>query len=136
MCLEVIYDVDGLEVRTTFDNPRARLPVRRRGGGLLLLPWGRRPRQHGALPGGGWARLESIRAGEWDRWFPRPVKLSVRRFAERDGLGEIRWFEVTRGQWLQGLLAREGAEQRIYVVTLAPTRLDAVCDRWPRILSG
>ena len=88
MCLEVIYDYDGLEVRTAFDNPRARLPVRRRGGGALLLTWGRRPRQRGALPSGGWARLESIRAGEWDQWFPRPVKLPLQRFAERDGLGE------------------------------------------------
>jgi DNA polymerase-4 len=128
MCLEAIYDVDGL--------PRARLPVRRRGGGLLLLPWGRRPRQRGALPDGGWARLESIRAGEWDRWFPRPVKLLLQRFAERDHLGEVRWYEVTRGHWVQGLLAREGEERRVYVVTLAPTRLDATCDRWPRILSG
>ena len=136
MCLEAIYDVDGLEVRTAFDNPRARLPVRRRGGGLLLLPWGRRPRQRGALPDGGWARLESIRAGEWDRWFPRPVKLLLQRFAERDHLGEVRWYEVTRGHWVQGLLAREGEERRVYVVTLAPTRLDATCDRWPRILSG
>ena len=136
MCLEVIYDYDGLEVRTAFDNPRARLPVRQRKGGALLFTWGRRPRQRGALPSGGWARLESIRAGEWDQWFPRPVKLPLQRFAERDGLGEVRWFEVTRGRWIQGLLAREGEERRVYVVTLTPTRLDATCDRWPRIMSG
>lgn len=136
MCLEVVYDYIGMEVRTGFDNPRAQLPVIQRGSDALLLPWGRRPRQTGALPVGGWARLESIHAGDWDGWFPKPVRLPVQRFCERDSLGETHWFDVTRGKWIQGLVAREGDERRVYVVTLMPTGTDIVFDRWPRILSG
>ena len=30
----------------------------------------------------------------------------------------------------------DGDEHRVYVVTIAPTQRDALCDRWPRILSG
>jgi len=135
MCLDVVYEYLGMEVHTGFDNPRAQLPMVRRGE-VRLLPWGRRPRQAGQLPVGGWARLESIHAGDWDPWFPKPVRLPVQRFCERDSLGERHWYDITRGKWIQGLVASDGDEQRIYIVTLVPSGTDITFDRWPRILSG
>ena len=55
---------------------------------------------------------------------------------EKDIEGRSHWYELTRGQWIQGLVARNNYEQRIYVVTVEPEMEDAVHDRWPRILSG
>ena len=102
----------------------------------MLLPWGRRKEQAGNLPSGGWSRLESIYSGHWDRWFPMPVKLPILSFMEKDIEEHSHWYQLTKGQWIQGLIARDKHEQRIYVVTVEPEHEDAVHERWPRIMSG
>ncbi len=136
MCDGVYYLLNGREVRVYFPNPGAQLPVRTRAGGAQLLPWGRRHDQAGRLPPGGRARLDTIYAGRWDRWFPVPVKLPVRSFMEKDFEGHSHWYDLTRGQWIQGLVARDGHERRVYVVTVEPELPDAIHEHWPRIRSG
>jgi hypothetical protein len=136
MCGGVYYMIDGQEVRTYFPNPKACLPVKKKDGGLELLPWGRRKQQAGHLPLGGWARLDSIYAGRWDKWMPTPVKLSISQFMEKDIEGNSHWFDITGGKWIQGLVARERHEQRVYVVTVEPQDEESVHERWPRILAG
>lgn len=136
MCGGVFYNHNGQDIRVYFPNPRATLPVMTRNHEVELLPWGRRKEQAGHLPLGGWARLESIYQGRWDKWFPVPVKLPVKQFMEKDIQGNSHWFDLTPGQFIQGLIARDKYEQRVYVVTVTPELDDAVHDRWPRILSG
>jgi hypothetical protein len=136
VCGGVYYLIDGQEVRTYFPNPKARLPVRKKDGGVELLPWGRRKEQAGNLPLGGWARLESIYEGRWDKWFPKAVKIQVSQFMEKDIEGNSHWFDITRGKFIQGLVARREQERRVYVVTVTPEMEDAVHPRWPRIVSG
>ena len=126
------YVHSGLETRVFFPNPAATLPVRCRGGSVVLLPWGRRQSQQGKLPLGGWARLDSIYAGRWDRWFPKPVMLPIQSFMEQDHEGRAHWFDIVSGSYIQGLVAREGHEQRVYVVTIVPEAEDAMYARWPR----
>jgi len=135
MCGGVYYTIKGEDVRVHFPNPKACLPVKKKDASVELLPWGRRKEQAGHLPLGGWARLDSIYAGRWDKWFPVPVKLTVKSFMEKDIEGHSHWFDLTRGQFIQGLIARNHHEQRIYVVTVTPEEPDAVHNRWPRILS-
>lgn len=134
MCGGVYYTYEGREIRVYFPNPEARLPVLGRQGAVRLLPWGRRREQPGRLPPGGWARLDSIHEGRWARWSPVPVKLPVSRFMEKDVEGTSHWFDLAPGQWIQGLVACDGNEQRVYVVTVVPEHEQAVHDRWPRIL--
>ncbi len=136
MCDGVIYLEGKEEIRRYFPNPQARLPVVTRRGGTAMVPWGRRRGEPGQLPLGGWARLESIRAGVWGRWQPKPVRLQLHGFMEKDIEGESYWFALTSGQWVQGLVARQGREQRVYVVTIHPEMPEALHPRWPRIVSG
>jgi hypothetical protein len=136
MCGGVYYRINGQDVRVYFPNPKAMLPVVTKSKDIELLPWGRRKEQAGRLPLGGWARLDSIYAGRWDRWFPVPVKLPISQFMEKDIEGNSHWFDITAGQFIQGLIARDQHEQRVYVVTITPEFDDAVHERWPRILSG
>jgi len=135
MCGGVYYTIEGQDVRVYFPNPKATLPVRMKDQRITLLPWGRRKEQAGVLPLGGWARLDSIYAGRWDKWFPKPVKLPVKSFMEKDLEGQSHWFDLTKGQCIQGLIARDKHEQRLYVVTIAPELEDAVHNRWPRIIN-
>lgn len=136
MCNGVSYNYNGEEFRCSFPDHNARLPVVRRRGGNVLVTWGRRRNEQGELPLGGWAWLDSIRAGVWNRWQPRPVRLQLRSFMEKDIQGESQWFELTSGQWVQGLLAQNGRERRVYVVIIHPEIAEAVHPRWPRIVSG
>ncbi|MCK5336503.1 MAG: hypothetical protein KAQ67_10080 [Gammaproteobacteria bacterium] len=136
MCGGVIYFNGEYEKRVFFPEMTARIPVKSKQGGYVLLPWGRRREQDGKLPMGGWARLDSVYAGRWDRWFPIPVKLPLLQFMEKDIEGNSHWHTLTKGQWVQGLIAKERYEQRVYVVTVEPEQSDAIYHRWPRILSG
>lgn len=136
MCGGVYYTNKGQESRVYFPNPKAVLPVIEKDKSIVLLPWGRRKEQQGNLPMGGWARLDSIYAGRWDKWFPVPVKIAVTQFMEKDIEGSSHWFDITKGQFIQGLIARDKYEQRVYVVTITPELEDAIHDRWPRILSN
>jgi hypothetical protein len=136
VCGSVLYEYNGQEMRIGFPRPRACLPVARRHGAPELLVWGRRRDEPGSLPFGGWARLESVKAGRWDRWQPQPVRLALRAFMERDIQGESHWFSLPSGQWVQGLVAREGDERRVYVVTIAPESPEALYERWPRIITA
>jgi hypothetical protein len=136
MCGGVYYSINDQDIRVYFPNPKAQLPVKARNGGISTLVWGRRHQQAGALPLGGWARLDGIYAGHWDRWFPQPVKMPVKSFMEKDLEGHSHWYDLTRGQWIQGLVARHRQERRVYVVTIEPELADAIYNRWPRIMSG
>jgi len=135
MCGGVYYTINGQDVRVYFPNPKASLPIKMKSGEIELLPWGRRKEQAGALPLGGWARLDSIYAGRWDKWSPKPVKVSVKSFMEKDIENQSHWFDLTKGQCIQGLVARNKYEQRIYIVTITPEFEDAVHNRWPRIVN-
>ncbi|MDH5471985.1 MAG: hypothetical protein OEY87_05860 [Gammaproteobacteria bacterium] len=135
MCGGIEYQHEGNKIITYFPNPKACLPVRTRNGAIKLMPWGRRKNQIGQLPVGGWARLESIKKGIWDRWFPKPVKIVIDQFMEKDIENNSHWFELTKGQCVQGLLARHNTETRIYVVTIVPEMPDAIHERWPRIMT-
>lgn len=136
MCGGVYYTYNNQDIRVYFPNPKAVLPVKTHSGIIEILPWGRRKDQNGLLPLGGWARLDSIYTGRWDRWFPIPVKIPVKSFMEKDIEGHGHWYDLTRGQWIQGLIARNRYEQRVYVVTISPEMADASHERWPRIMSG
>jgi hypothetical protein len=142
MCAGIEIERDGKVLRVYFPAPRARLPVLVRGGGELLLPWGARGREYGDAgrirwPEGGWARLESIRAGRWDRFDPRPARIPARGFMEKDAAGRSHWFALEPGQYLQGLVARAGEERRVYLVTVGPPPGFApIHDRWPRIVGA
>ena len=135
MCGGVMFMHEEKLIKTYFPNPKSTLPVKMKGNNNKLIPWGRRKDQKGGLPLGGWARLDSIESGVWDKYFPVPVKLSIGEFMEKDqATGASHWFTVTEGSFIQGLIARNNHEVRVYVVTIAPTETE-IHDRWPRILA-
>jgi hypothetical protein len=136
MCGGVIFEYQGQLLTIYFPNPKAVLPVKLANGQCELLSWGRRQGQAGTLPLGGWARLESIQQGSWQRYFPKPVKLPILKFMEKDIVSNSHWFDIMEGNWIQGLLVQTAQERRVYVVTIEPQMSDAVHTRWPRILTG
>jgi hypothetical protein len=134
MCLAVQFEFSGKDYTPYFPNPYATLPVLMKNGEVQLMPWGRRQSQAGNLPLGGWARLESIKKGVWQKYFAQPVKIPLLKFAEKDIEGKTHWFPLASGQFIQGLRACYDDEVRLYIVTVTPEDNNAIHDRWPRIL--
>ena len=112
-----------------------RLPVLMRDGSVSWLPWGERHGTQSPFFQGPCARLESIKAGKWARLSPRPVKIPMQRYMERDIRAAPYWVKAGEGCVLQGLLATWGDEQRVYVVTVeTPPEFLHVQPRWPRVM--
>ncbi|TAK76888.1 MAG: hypothetical protein EPO11_03490 [Gammaproteobacteria bacterium] len=132
----VVFHYQGKAHTVYFSGRKAMLPVQSRYGELQLVTWGRRQQEESEMPLGGWARLDSIHNGKWDHYLPKPVRLPIEKFMKMDYEGRTHWYEVVKGQWIQGLLAREGEEYRVYIVTIIPELLDICHDRWPRIIVG
>jgi len=131
----VLFDFEEGDRRIYFHNPAATLPIITKTNNVILMPWGRRKQQGGDLPLGGWARLEMIYKGQWDRWQPQPVKIPVKSFMEKSHDGSNHWFDLIKGQCLQGLVASNKYERRVYVVTIEPEQENAWYYRWPRIIN-
>ena len=119
-----------------FSQSKAVLQVKLKNGETTLVAWGRRLRENSAMPLGGWAMHTSIQEGKWDYFMPKPVKLPIKKFMKIGYEGHIQWYEVIRGQWIQGVLLREENEYRVYIMTVIPDRLDVYYNRWPRIVTG
>lgn len=137
MCGGAYFQCGDEFMRMYFPNPKAMLPVLKKDGSIELLPWGRRQKQSGNLPVTGWAKIESIYGGVWERYFPQPVKIPVLSFMEKDFEGNSHWYDLQKGQYIQGLVAKNGNERRVYVVTLEPEPEDAqVHSRWPRVVQN
>lgn len=137
MCEAVRYLFGEDLMSVAFSSSGAKLPVLLKDGSIRLLPWGRRSSQKGNLPLGGCASLDSIYAGKWDKYFPQSVKIPYTAFMQRDFEGRAKWYEnlVTKINFIQGLVAKEGNEKRIYIVMTEPDiDVTEFHDRWPRIL--
>jgi hypothetical protein len=54
---------------------------------------------------------------------------------DRDIEGQHHWYDLQKGQFIQGLIAREGHERRVYIVIIEPEVEDAEQhQRWPRVV--
>ncbi len=120
MCGCVQYNHEGEVKKVYFPNPYAQLPILKKDGNLELVAWGRRKEQEGRLPQGGWARQESIDKGTWEKWSPTPVIIIVDRFLEKDKERVSHWLDLKQGEWIQGEVAHNDDESRVYVVTVEP----------------
>ncbi len=138
MAEAVIFNFQHKIHTVSFKHPQAMLPVRLKNGECKLVKWGRREHENSEMPLGGWARLSSIRSEKdkrWDLYSPKPIQIVAEKFMEKDFEGAPRWYEITKGKCIQGLLAQHENEYRIYIVTIEPEDLMNCHYRWPHIIT-
>ncbi len=134
----VIFTYQNIKHTISFRQGNALLPIKIKSGETRLVTWGRREHENSEMPLGGWARLNSIKNEKDNRWhlyLPKPVQILVDRFMEKDYEGRSCWYDVTKGKCLQGLLAHEENEYRVYIVTIDPEDLMINHYRWPHIIT-
>jgi putative SOS response-associated peptidase YedK len=137
MCGGIKYtDHQNKQWTVYFPSPKAALPVIKKSGEIEWIKWGRRKEENVPFfPNGGWARLDSIKAGKWQRYEPMPVLIAINSFMEKDGEKVSHWFDLKPDEVLQGLLTVHDDEPRVYVVTTdTPEEFSFIHDRWPRVV--
>lgn len=137
MCGGAKYtDKSGKDWTIYFPNPKAALPVLKKDGDVEWVTWGKRKEENNDFfSPGGWARLDSINEGKWNRYHPKPVLLPLQSFMEKDHDKKSHWIDVPQGYMIQGLLAAYEDQARVYVVTTeTPDEYAWVHDRWPRLV--
>jgi len=56
---------------------------------------------------------------------------------EKDKNGESHWYPLTGSTYIQGMIANDKDEQRVYVVTLeSDDEHEEIHGRWPRIVNA
>jgi hypothetical protein len=140
------YYLEGEAKAVYYDSASPELPVRLRGGCISFYRWGTRGATYYAsdnvagwgakFPETGWAPLEEIKAGKWDRFEPRSVRILAARFLQVDSWTVPRYFTLKAGQFIQGLLAHISPHYtRLYVVTVPlPSEHAGEQWQWPRIV--
>lgn len=120
-----------------FPSPKAALPVIKKSGEIEWVTWGKREEEDAPyFPNGGWARLDSIQAGKWQRYQPKPVLIPVNAFMEKDDGKVSHWFDMKPDEVIQGLLTVHDNTVRVYVVTTdTPPKFSYIHDRWPRVIN-
>lgn len=135
----VIYPYHQKIITVSFNQAGAMLPVKLKNGDLQLVAWGKRENENCEMPLGGWARLASIKNlknNRWSLYFPKPVQIPILKFMEKDFEGKACWYEVTKGKLIQGLLAKNENDYRVYIVTIDPEDLMNCHYRWPHIVTS
>lgn len=99
-------------VQSVYWQPRPVLPAQVCGE-LRLFDWGNRD-EGLKLPKTGWVRQESLESGKWD--YLRPVEIVIPVF---EGVEKKVWFGIDHG--IRGYLVHRGDQERVYMLTLAPT---------------
>lgn len=136
MCSGVFYSYQTKNIITYFTDPTAQLPAIAKNNKVVLLPWGRRKKQLGQLPLGGWIQYDTLNNGQWDEYFPKLVQLPILKFMQADIEEVCQWFDVTAGQFIQGVVMQHNNEQRAYIVVMTPSNRDAIYERWPKLMSA
>jgi hypothetical protein len=137
MAEAVIFNYQNKIHTVSFSQKNALLPVKLKNGAIKLVAWGRREHENSELPLGGWARLANIKDEHqrWNMYSPKAVLIPAAKFMEKNFEGKSCWYEVTKGQAIQGLLAQHENEYRIYIVTIDPEDLMNNHYRWPHIVT-
>ncbi len=143
MCGSIKYSVLGHEdkvITIGYGNPHAALPVHRPSiaNGIEWVQWGRRENQLEAqgLPVTGWARMDTIVKGGWDKYRPEFVKITVQQFSEKGDNNNRYWFDIDDGYAIEGLIAHSESASRLFVITTpVPDELAYIHDRWPKIVN-
>src|ERR1700761_7159882 len=130
----IIDDYLGQSRKSFFNNQGSKMPVIATFDRIKFITWGKRELEPNDFPVGSTLYREDILNGKYDLFSPKPVKLHILKFLEKDIKGMYHWFDIVKGLYMQGLLINNGSELRVYVVTIRTQMPDSDYNYWPRLI--
>ena len=87
------------------------------------------------VPKIGWAKIESLAKGFWDKYNYKNVFIPAYKYMEKDKNGHSHWFDLKKEEFIQGILIVKENLNFIYVVTVpSEGDLKKIHDRWVSIV--
>ena len=137
MCAGLVFKDDAnpeLFYRVYFPVPYAKIPIITKNGVKETVFWGRRNENEfpdTKLPVTGWAKIESIKKGWWNKFSPERVYVPAVKYMEKDKNKKSHWFDVEKGKFILGLKIKQGDIAVCYIITVpAPKEFVHIHDRW------
>ncbi|WP_022850493.1 hypothetical protein [Limisalsivibrio acetivorans] len=122
-----------------FANPKAVVLYIDQSGSSGKAAWGRRNREEmerSSIPVTGWARIESVKEGKWNRFKPEKIFIKPLSYMEKDAQKNSCWFELAEKEYIAALLIREETRNTAYIITVpTPQEFAHIHHRWPMILN-
>jgi hypothetical protein len=135
MCIAAWYCKNDKNVITHFCAMRAVLPIQNSQiNKQQFIIWGRRNNEYGQLPKGASVSLESVKSNQWRHYSPVLVKIPITKFMEHDLNNHAEWFDIPKGQLIQGIVLQHKAEKRCYIISSIKHLAPHVYLHWPNIV--
>jgi hypothetical protein len=135
MCIAAWYIKGNKKIISHFCAVHALLPVQRAPSkNPKFVIWGRRKNECGQLPIGMSVTLESVKNNLWRAYDPQLVKIPVTKFMEHDLHKIAEWFDVPKGQQIQGLLLQHKNEKRLYIISVTKRMGHQIYIHWPQLV--
>ena len=141
MCAGLMFQKsDGSEFKVYFPIPLARIPFITKNGEQLEGIWGRRNKNEFKgenIPVTGWAKIESLKNGKWDKYKPEKVYIPALKYMEKDHDRNSHWFELAEKTKLIGIKLTIPDFNVIYMATRpTPKEFSHIHDRWVMFSKG
>lgn len=143
MCEGVEVIKAGKLAKVNFVSPVALAPVLVEGACTEeWIHWGRRKKEPGTTPIGGWARATTIQLGDWDSLEPVTGWILAERFNQAVGGSNLqgrrlsKWHDIPNGSGIRCIVVGAGDQRCFYVVTTTtPREYTGIPGRWPIVES-
>ena len=137
MCAGLIFKDNSkpqLFYRVYFPVPYAKIPIITKSGVKKTIFWGRRNEKEfpeTKLPITGWAKIESIKKGWWNKFRPEKVYVPAVKYMEKDKNKKSHWFDVEEGKFIVGLKIKWDKIAVCYIITIpTPNEFVHIHNRW------
>ncbi|KAA0259519.1 hypothetical protein FHQ18_01185 [Deferribacter autotrophicus] len=143
MCAGLLFreSLNKTEFNVFFPRPYAKIHFINETGEKDIALWGLRNEKEKEelkvdLPITGWAKIESIKKGYWNKFNPQKVYIPAIKFMEKDSQKKSHWFELKDNEFILALLVKQNNIKVCYIITKpAPEKYKFIHDRWVLITS-
>jgi signal peptidase I len=140
MCGGLIFKTKGTEeiITVYFPRPYATIYGINNDYEFIKAYWGKRDESEFEsieVPKTGWAKIESLAKGYWDKYNYTNVFIPAYKYMEKDKNGHSLWFDLKEEEFIRGILIIKENINFIYVVTV-PSEGDfkKIHNRWVSIV--
>lgn len=140
MCAGFIFykknNLEFKEQKVFFPIPNVKIPYFTNDGIIDLAYWGIRNKSEQEtlkvnFPITGWAKIESIKKGNWNKYNPLKVYIPAIKFMEKDKNKNSHWFELKNDEFVLAILVLKDNLKFCYIVTMpSVSPFNLIHDRW------
>lgn len=140
MCGGLIFKTNKNEqfITAYFPRPYTKIYGVNRELKIIEAYWGKRDEiefKDINMPKTGWARIESLEKGFWNKFEYTKVLIPAYKYMEKDKTGHSHWFMLNENEFIEAILIVKENLNFIYIVTVPSTEeYSKIHNRWVSVV--